>query len=200
MDTASDESEQALSDAKKVSSIYAEEVPLLLKFRRMEEAARTLPKDAESEANAPKTNESPSPANKTESEAEPSDKPTANVQVTRNDRKALLEQIDGLVDGILAKAGKTAPKSKSAHATLKTHGIVLSGDQSKIVESIEDSWDRIQAGAVLKGPYAAGRTVLACSLLWRHRMRGPQLVLSSFTSQVRQLHVLALQREHFPPF
>ena len=89
-DTESDKLEQALSVAQRVSSIYAEEVPLLLKSRPLEEMTCTLPSSAEAAASVVEMDESPSLANKT-SEQEPSDKPTTSVWFTRNERKALLE-------------------------------------------------------------------------------------------------------------
>ena len=118
-DTTSDESEQALSVAKRVSSIYAEEVPLLLKSRRLEETTRTLPSDAEAAVSAVEMDESPSPADKKTSDQEPSNKPATSVRVTRNERKALLEKITSLVDGVAEKAGKNEPKSRRVSRNAK---------------------------------------------------------------------------------
>ena len=96
--TASDELEQALSMAKKLSAIYAEKIPLMLKSTREETGGNGTPSEL----------------------TELTAKSTANALVAQKDRKAVLEQITSLVDGISEKAKETAPKSKSTPATLKT--------------------------------------------------------------------------------
>lgn len=66
----------------------------------------------------------------------------------------------------------------------ETHGFHLSSRQSEVVKIIEDRWQRIQAGAVIRGPVASGKTIAACSLLWRNRSLGPQLLICSSASLV----------------
>lgn len=110
-----------------------------------------------------------------------SDKATDHLE-----RERIFNDISGLVENLLAKAKKPAAKSKNTPTIAKAPGIPvsLSTAETAAVNSIEDNWARLQAGAVVSGPFAAGKTIAACTLLWKHRLDGPQLLICSPASMV----------------
>ena len=53
----------------------------------------------------------------------------------------------------------------------------LSDKQKEMIEFVDRIWTSSSAGAMLAGLPTSGKTVACCSLLWRHRTDGPQLVV-----------------------
>jgi hypothetical protein len=98
------------------------------------------------------------------------------------DREKIFQDISDQVDQLLEKTKNSGIKSTTA----KTPGLQLSLSitQSKTIDLIEDHWTRLEAGAVMSGPFAAGKTISACTLLWKHRSGGPQLLVCSPASLV----------------
>jgi hypothetical protein len=63
--------------------------------------------------------------------------------------------------------------------------------QRKAVDFVEFVWSGDDsAGSVLDSPVASGKTVLSCSLLWRHHSEGAQLIACTPTRLVSTLTVL----------
>jgi hypothetical protein len=100
----------------------------------------------------------------------------------------LLEKISKHINEMLSSVEREPSASevtKQAPASPKTHGLSLSDSEKVAVGTIEDLWSRLHAGAVLRGSVASGKTITTCSLLWRKRLAGPQLVICSSASMVR---------------
>ena len=54
----------------------------------------------------------------------------------------------------------------------------LSPGQKDATEFVNELWKRNSSlGAILVGPAASGKTIAACSLLWKQRSNGPQLLV-----------------------
>jgi RecG-like helicase len=62
--------------------------------------------------------------------------------------------------------------------------VEATSDQATAMTNVEDCWLRLSTGAILGGPIHSGKTVVACSLLWKFRLDGPQLILCSPSSVV----------------
>jgi hypothetical protein len=75
-------------------------------------------------------------------------------------------------------------KAKASSTKLKGLDLELTVAQGKMGDDIEAKW-KLDAGSVLRGPLASGKTITTCSLLWRHRRSGPQLVVCSSAKLVR---------------
>lgn len=99
---------------------------------------------------------------------------------TRNG--AIRSDLSGFIEEVLEAMSKrplTGRKSRS-----ESYGLKLTEFQEDVVLAIEDRWQRIKIGVFVRGPLASGKTVCACSLLWRSRERGPQIVVCSPGSMV----------------
>jgi RecG-like helicase len=74
-------------------------------------------------------------------------------------------------------------RSKSSNESLSL-GIA----QCKASDFVEFVWSGDDSvGSVLDGPVASGKTVLSCSLMWRHHLEGAQLLVCSPTRLVSTL-------------
>jgi hypothetical protein len=100
--------------------------------------------------------------------------------------KKLFQDISGHVENLIDKIKKAGAKPKNQSTIAKMPGlqVSLSTAQAKTMDSIEDYWTRLEAGAVLSGPFAAGKSIVACTMLWKHRSSGPQLLVCSPASMV----------------
>lgn len=99
------------------------------------------------------------------------------------ERDKLFQQFSDVVDKAKSKMDKYTPKSKVA-TTLSGLSIELSPGQAKAIDRIEDNWGRVGCGAVLGGTVSSGKTITACTLLWKKRSDGPQLLFCSHASLV----------------
>jgi hypothetical protein len=103
-----------------------------------------------------------------------------------SEREKLFQGISDHVENLIDKIKKNGAKPKNQATSAKMPGlqVSLSTAQAKTMDSIEDYWTRLEAGAVLSGPFAGGKTIVACTILWKHRSRGPQLLVCSPASMV----------------
>jgi hypothetical protein len=103
-----------------------------------------------------------------------------------SEREKQFQEISDHVENLFDKIKKTGAKPKNQSTIAKMPGlqVSLSTAQAKTMDSIEDYWTRLEAGAVLSGPFAAGKTIVACTILWKHRASGPQLLVCSPASMV----------------
>lgn len=69
-------------------------------------------------------------------------------------------------------------KHKTANVKIKGHDMELTVLQAKVTSDIEGRLSE-QCGAVLKGSLATGKTMTVCTMLWKKRQAGPQLVVCS---------------------
>lgn len=63
-----------------------------------------------------------------------------------------------------------------------THGVDLSYSQIKAVHFIESVWgsrEETSVAALIGGDVGRGKTIACCSILWKNRFTGPQLILCS---------------------
>jgi hypothetical protein len=107
-------------------------------------------------------------------------------ELDSSEREKLFQDISDHVETLIDKIKKNGAKPKAQLSTAKMPGlqVSLSTTQAKTMDSIEDNWTRLEAGAVLSGPFAAGKTIVACTILWKHRSSGPQLLVCSPASMV----------------
>lgn len=89
------------------------------------------------------------------------------------------EQIEKSIERVKSRTTRRS-RSKSLN-----EGIALGEEQRKAIDFIEFIWGgHDMAGSVLDGPISSGKTVAACSMLWRHRSEGPQVLVCSPASVV----------------
>jgi hypothetical protein len=100
------------------------------------------------------------------------------------DKEEFLERTSRHIDDVLKLVGGKSTNSKISKALAKTHGMGLSDSEKRAVDAIEDYWNRMDSGAVLRGPVASGKTIATCSLIWRHSASGLQLLICSEASVV----------------
>ena len=98
------------------------------------------------------------------------------------DKKMIMEQVTKRIQQVLSKLETTKTLTSKSKAIMAS-GIKLSLDQSKVLDCIEVRWSQ-SGGAALEGGCSSGKTIVACSLLWRQRDQGPSLILTSGTSLV----------------
>ena len=69
--------------------------------------------------------------------------------------------------------------SKRAKTKADAYGVAkLSSWQKDATEFVNELWKREESlGAILAGPAASGKTIAACSLIWKQRSNGPQLLV-----------------------
>jgi len=118
------------------------------------------------------------------------DKPESNAFIkSQADDNSTFEAgsfslISKAVEALIDSSGKSLRKSSKRKAgsggKVENEDFALTTWQLDAVEFIEKIWSKnIAAGAVLSGPRAGGKTIAVCSLLWRQRSSGPQLVVCS---------------------
>ena len=95
----------------------------------------------------------------------------------------ITEYIDSLRKGPGKTRGKVSVK-EMANA-MKAEKFQFGGEQKSALEFVDKLWANKQCiGAVLEGPPSSGKTIGTCTLLWKHRFKGPQLVVCSPASVV----------------
>ena len=82
------------------------------------------------------------------------------------------------VSQLIVALRKSESKSKSIGANLLPH-------QAKGVGFMEDVWKKGNVGCLLSGAGSSGKTFATCSVLWKNRANGPQLVVCSPDSLVK---------------
>jgi len=112
---------------------------------------------------------------------DPGDKAKALQQATTFVDETL-KALDDTGSGSSSKKGVSKSSSKS-----DSSGISLLDDQKTVVKAVEDRWQRVRVGSILRGAVASGKTIATCALLWRNRSTGPQLLLCSSACMVRFL-------------
>jgi hypothetical protein len=85
----------------------------------------------------------------------------------------------GLPNG---KRDKFAYKDLATAVTGKK--LDVSNEQKEMIEFIDGIWSTTSAGAMLSGLPVSGKTVATCSLLWKHKLDGPQLIICPPASMV----------------
>jgi HSA len=110
---------------------------------------------------------------------------SAKIETTKAFERAS-KHVDSLLQTINEESASPIART-TGKAVPETHGFRLSLEQTEIINTIEDRWQRIRAGAVLKGPVASGKTIATCSLLWRNKAFGPQLLVCTSASMVSVL-------------
>jgi hypothetical protein len=103
-----------------------------------------------------------------------------------HDKKDLYERISSLVESVQQAVWKEEPDIGEG----QQYGIQISEKQSAAILRIESIWDKLNVGSVLHGSRCSGKTILVCSLLWRRRNLGPQLVLCPSSRLIRWGHEL----------
>jgi hypothetical protein len=73
-------------------------------------------------------------------------------------------------------------RSKSAKSekpkVFGSEGLRLSSGQKDAIEFVEELWEREHSpGAILSGTAVSGKTIATCSILWKQRSYGPQLLV-----------------------
>lgn len=86
------------------------------------------------------------------------------------------------VDRILESMKKDLQNERRSRS--EAYGQKLTEHQVQAVRAVEDRWHRVRVGACLRGPVSAGKTITACSLLWRHRAQGISLVICKLENVV----------------
>jgi hypothetical protein len=109
-----------------------------------------------------------------------------NDQATRNTKEQVFLSISNHVDSMLQKLKKAGNKKSSStnKTTASQLPVPLSTRQQSMLDTIQGVI-RLGAGAILGGPPSCGKTILVCSLLWKKRSDGPQLIVCSPASMVR---------------
>jgi hypothetical protein len=97
-----------------------------------------------------------------------------NLPLLSNDE--ISERIDEL---IVRVKDRTVRRNRNKPAKVP---VSLDAGQRKAVEFVEFVWGGLAhdtSAPCLDGPVATGKTVLSCSLLWKRRSEGPQLLVCS---------------------
>jgi hypothetical protein len=100
------------------------------------------------------------------------------------------ERITEYVDSLGKSSGKTRGKVsvKEMANAMKAEKFQFGGEQKHALEFVDRLWgSKPCIGGVLEGPPASGKTIATCTLLWKHRFKGPQLIVCSPTSVVSGL-------------
>lgn len=95
--------------------------------------------------------------------------------------RRITKAVDSILE-VFSSSPRRPPKRKSTSGG-KVDGddFTLTSNQVEIIEFIEKNWgqNRNGAGAILTGLKSSGKTTAVCSLLWKHRSDGAQLVVCS---------------------
>ena len=102
-------------------------------------------------------------------------------------RAEFMQRVSSHIDNVLTLTSEQeVDANEITTATEDNCDIQPTMEQIKILQMIEYRWQKhIGIGTVLHGPRASGKTILACSAMYRNRSHGPQLLLCSSESVVR---------------
>ena len=74
--------------------------------------------------------------------------------------------------------GRSKSPKKEKPKVLGSEGLRLSSGQKDAIEFVEELWERKHSpGAILSGTAISGKTIATCSILWKQRSNGPQLLV-----------------------
>jgi hypothetical protein len=143
-------------------------------------------------------------ADKVQSEPSTSNKVDVNVATTKIAEEAqdvemkeeaeeptfdsITECINNLhkIHGNRTRSKSTAKYTANA---LSLEKLILSTDQKETVDFVEKLWSSsAPTGAVLVGPAASGKSMAVCTLLWKQRSKGLQMLVCPPTSVVSTSH------------
>ncbi|KAL7563718.1 hypothetical protein ACA910_020408 [Epithemia clementina (nom. ined.)] len=74
---------------------------------------------------------------------------------------------------------------RKAETKPKSFGVDLLAHQVDGVAFMDDAWKKGSVGSLLSGPVSSGKTFTTCSILWKNKSSGPQLVVCSADSLVK---------------
>jgi hypothetical protein len=99
-------------------------------------------------------------------------------------KEITFSEINRRLDDLSLDIGKKEefPRKDLLHATTAKN-FSLTEEQLTIVEYVDQLWGS-SLGAALSGMPMSGKTVATCSLLWKHRVHGPQIVVCPPASMV----------------
>ncbi|GAX13843.1 hypothetical protein FisN_5Lh264 [Fistulifera solaris] len=103
-----------------------------------------------------------------------------------HDKNDMHEKISSLFESVQT----TTWKEEQDFDEGQQYGLQMSEKQSATILRIESRWDKLNVGSVLHGSRCSGKTILVCSLLWRRRDLGPQLLLCPASRLIRWGHEL----------
>ena len=112
-------------------------------------------------------------------------KNASNTEIIENDvnqKIGSFERINKAVEALLEAPQKTARKKRKADSGRKADAedVTLTSSQLEAIEFIENKWNNGNGpGAIFTGPKSSGKTTALCSLLWKNRGKGPQLLVCS---------------------
>lgn len=112
---------------------------------------------------------------------------SAETSEHKEDKKVIDEKISSLIESVQNAKWEDLQPAKGSE---KEYGIQLSKGQSEAIRGIETRWNQCSVGGLLHGSRCSGKTILICSLLWRNRNRGPQLILCPPSRLIRWGHEL----------
>jgi primosomal protein N' len=101
-----------------------------------------------------------------------------------NKKLGSFERINNAVEGLLEPPQKTVRKSSKRKSDTgrkaDAEDATLTASQLEAIDFIEKKWGNShRPGAILTGPKSSGKTTALSSLLWKHRAKGPQLLVCS---------------------
>ena len=120
-----------------------------------------------------------------ETDEEPKDKAGSFQRISK--------AVEAVMDNSPSKTARKNSKRGKAGSGGKVEGghLSLTTWQQETTEFIEKKWGHSNGpGAILTGPRASGKTIAVCSLLWKRRTSGPQLLVCSPYRVVRTLYSL----------
>jgi len=123
-------------------------------------------------------------------------KEVKKVQTYDSISKELVKRLNFAVDVHSRLERSTGLLESELNKSLKDSGIKLHSNQIEAIRFIEELWKNegssssLISGAVISGPICCGKTLSTGALLWRQRMRGPQLLLCPPESVIRWKHEL----------
>jgi hypothetical protein len=129
----------------------------------------------------------------------------ASAEAAGTDPKEKLgsfERISKAVDSLLETSRRVGRKSSKRKVDTGGKGeaedLALTASQLEAIEFIEKRWGNSNnPGAVLSGPKSSGKTIAICSLLWKQRNNGPQLLVCSPNRVVSDSCVIFDGEAHF---
>ena len=145
----------------------------------------------------------------TESSAAESEDANAKTGDGSKDKAGSYQRISKAVDALFEnspnnKNSRKGSKRGKASSSVKGDGghVSLTSWQQETMDFLEKKWGNSNGpGTILAGPRASGKTVAVCSLLWKRRTSGPQLLLCSPYRVVRRrFHVTVLEARWFSIF